>query len=58
MTGKHEPTTPPTECPDCGVEMRESNDGVTRCPYCNSWAFRDDVSDGAIYAAASKGSGT
>jgi hypothetical protein len=38
-------------CPDCGIEMRESNDGITRCPYCDSWAFRDAVSDGAIYTA-------
>lgn len=41
-------------CSDCGVEMQKSNDGSARCPYCNSWAFRDAVSDGAIYAAASK----
>jgi hypothetical protein len=34
--------------------MMLSNDGAVRCPYCNAWAFRDAVSDGAIYAAVSK----
>jgi hypothetical protein len=47
-------STQPTECPDCGVGMMPSNDGTIMCPYCNSWAFRDAVSDGAIYSAVSK----
>lgn len=34
------PTETTAECHDCGVEMRESNDGITRCPYCDSWSFQ------------------
>lgn len=45
-------TTP--DCPECGVGMQKSNGGDTQCPYCDSWAFRDAVSDGEIYAAVSR----
>lgn len=49
-----DPNTTAVECRDCGVGMQTAKDGALRCPYCNSWAFRDAVSDGAIYAAASQ----
>lgn len=48
-------TTGNPDCPECGVRMLPANDGAIMCAYCNSWAFRDAVSDGAIYSAASMG---
>jgi uncharacterized Zn finger protein (UPF0148 family) len=42
-----------TDCPDCGVDFQLSNSGAVMCPHCESWAFRDAVSDGVIYSAVS-----
>lgn len=44
-------------CPDYGIPMAVADDGTVQCAYCNSWAFLDPVSDGAIYAAVSRRNG-